>query len=80
MLSQREGVDHEREILNSFPPQAPREKIHGIEETDKIERAVCAGASGGILKLSGSPQIGEAIRQEVDYLDRIRRGAIVGCR
>ena len=34
-----------------------------FDDADKIFRAVCAGASGYVLKASGTDKIGEAIRQ-----------------
>jgi DNA-binding NarL/FixJ family response regulator len=37
-----------------------------FDDVDKIFRAVCAGASGYVLKSSGIDQIGEAIRQVMD--------------
>jgi hypothetical protein len=37
-----------------------------FDDADKIFRAVCAGASGYILKSSGIDQIGEVIRQVMD--------------
>ena len=37
-----------------------------FDDADKIFRAVCAGASGYVLKASGMDEIGEAIRQVVD--------------
>ena len=37
-----------------------------FDDAEKIFRAVCAGASGYILKSSGAGQIGEAIRQVMD--------------
>ena len=55
--------------LSTFRKLAPKAQIIILtvfDDADKIFRAVCAGASGYILKSSGSGQIGEAIRQAVD--------------
>lgn len=55
--------------LSVFKNRVP--KAHVIiltvfDDADKIFRAVCAGASGYILKSSGSSAIGDAIRQVMD--------------
>jgi DNA-binding NarL/FixJ family response regulator len=55
--------------LGTFKVQAPLAKIIILtvfDDTEKIFRAVCAGASGYILKSSGIGRIGEAIRQVMD--------------
>lgn len=55
--------------LSTLKKHAPNAQIIILtvfDDADKIFRAVCAGASGYILKSSGSGQIGEAIRQAVD--------------
>ncbi len=55
--------------LATFKEKAPQAQIIILtvfDDADKIFRAVCAGASGYILKSSSSEQIGEAIRQVMD--------------
>jgi len=55
--------------LSTFKAQAPRAQIIILtvfDDSEKIFRAVCAGASGYILKSSGTEQIGDAIRQVID--------------
>ncbi len=52
--------------LKKLAPKAQIIILTVFDDADKIFRAVCAGASGYILKSSGSGQIGEAIRQAVD--------------
>lgn len=52
--------------LKKYVPEAQIIILTVFDDADKIFRAVCAGASGYILKSSGSGQIGEAIRQAVD--------------
>jgi DNA-binding NarL/FixJ family response regulator len=55
--------------LATFKAQAPQARIVILtvfDDADKIFRAVCAGASGYILKSSGIDQIGEAIQQVMD--------------
>ena len=37
-----------------------------FDDADKIFRAVCAGASGYVLKSSSGAEIGEAIRQVIE--------------
>lgn len=52
--------------LSEFKRLAPEARIIILtvfDDADKIFRAVCAGASGYILKSSSGEQIGEAIRQ-----------------
>lgn len=50
-------------ILKQRVPRAQVIILTVFDDADKIFRAVCAGASGYILKSSGSGHIGEAIRQ-----------------
>jgi len=52
--------------LKSMAPDAQVVILTVFDDADKIFRAVCAGASGYILKSSTSAEIGEAIRQVVD--------------
>jgi DNA-binding NarL/FixJ family response regulator len=55
--------------LATLKQQAPLARIIILtvfDDAEKIFRAVCAGASGYILKSSGIDQIGEAIRQVLD--------------
>jgi len=55
--------------LATLKQQAPQARIIILtvfDDADKIFRAVCAGASGYILKSSGIDQLGEAIRQVMD--------------
>ena len=55
--------------LGTFKARAPYARVIILtvfDDADKIFRAVCAGASGYVLKSSGINQIGEAIRQVVD--------------
>jgi DNA-binding NarL/FixJ family response regulator len=55
--------------LATLKQQAPLARIVILtvfDDADKIFRAVCAGASGYILKSSGIDQIGEAIRQVIE--------------
>ncbi len=52
--------------LGTFRERAPEARVVILtvfDDTDKIFRAVCAGASGYVLKDSRMDQIGEAIRQ-----------------
>ena len=52
--------------LGTFRERAPEAKVIILtvfDAADKIFRAVCAGASGYILKSSGIDRIGESIRQ-----------------
>lgn len=52
--------------LGTFRERAPKAKVIILtvfDAADKIFRAVCAGASGYILKSSGIDRIGESIRQ-----------------
>jgi DNA-binding NarL/FixJ family response regulator len=55
--------------LGTFRERAPEAKVvilTAFDDADKIFRAVCAGASGYILKSSGIDRIGESIRQVMD--------------
>ena len=55
--------------LGIFRKRAPEAKVIILtvfDDADKIFRAVCAGASGYVLKSSGIDRIGEAIRQVMD--------------
>jgi DNA-binding NarL/FixJ family response regulator len=55
--------------LATLRAQAPQARIIILtvfDDAEKIFRAVCAGASGYILKSSGIEQIGQAIRQVMD--------------
>jgi DNA-binding NarL/FixJ family response regulator len=55
--------------LATFRQRAPGARaviLTVFDDADKIFRAVCAGASGYILKSSGIDQIGEAIRQVME--------------
>lgn len=52
--------------LTKFKEIAPNTRVIILtvfDDADKIFRAVCAGASGYVLKASGTDKIGEAIRQ-----------------
>ncbi len=52
--------------LATFRERAPEARVIILtvfDDADKIFRAVCAGASGYVLKSSGIDRIGEAIRQ-----------------
>lgn len=53
-------------ILKKRVPKAQVIILTVFDDADKIFRAVCAGASGYILKSSSSSQIGEAIRQVME--------------
>jgi DNA-binding NarL/FixJ family response regulator len=52
--------------LKSMAPKAQVVILTVFDDADKIFRAVCAGASGYILKSSSSEQIAEAIVQVMD--------------
>jgi len=55
--------------LATFRGRAPAARVVILtvfDDTDKIFRAVCAGAAGYVLKTSGIAQIGDAIRQVMD--------------
>jgi len=55
--------------LGGFRERAPAAKVLILtvfDETDKIFRAVCAGAAGYILKSGGVDEIGGAIRQVLE--------------
>ncbi len=55
--------------LSHFKSMAPEAKVvilTVIDDAEKIFRAVCAGASGYMLKSSSSAQIAEAIKQVID--------------
>jgi len=55
--------------LKTFRDRAPEARVIILtvfDDADKIFRAVCAGASGYILKNSGIDQISEAIQQVMD--------------
>jgi DNA-binding NarL/FixJ family response regulator len=55
--------------LPTFRERAPAARaviLTVFDDADKIFRAVCAGASGYILKSSGIDQIGEAIHQVME--------------
>lgn len=55
--------------LAIFKRRAPRAKsiiLTVFDDADKIFRAVCAGASGYVLKSAGIDQIGEAIQQVME--------------
>ncbi len=57
------------EALATFRSLAPEARVIILtvfDDPDKIFRAVCAGASGYILKSSGIEQIGQAIKQVVE--------------
>jgi DNA-binding NarL/FixJ family response regulator len=59
------GVDG-IEALSRFKEVVPETRIIILtvfDDADKIFRAVCAGASGYVLKAAGTDKIGEAIRQ-----------------
>lgn len=60
-----DGID----ALGTFRERAPEAKVIILtvfDAADKIFRAVCAGASGYILKSAGIDRIGESIRQVMD--------------
>ena len=55
--------------LGSFRERAPEARILILtvfDDTDKIFRAVCAGAAGYVLKSAGIDEIGKAIQQVLD--------------
>ena len=52
--------------IKELAPEARVLILTVFDDADKIFRAVCAGASGYILKSSGMGEIGEAIRQVAD--------------
>lgn len=55
--------------LAAFKARAPKARaiiLTVFDDAEKIFRAVCAGASGYILKSAGMDHIGEAIRQVMD--------------
>jgi len=55
--------------LKTFRERAPEAKVVILtvfDDSDKIFRAVCAGATGYVLKTSGIDQIGDAIQQVMD--------------
>lgn len=55
--------------LKTFRERTPTARVVILtvfDDADKIFRAVCAGASGYVLKTSGIEQIGEAIRQVME--------------
>jgi len=52
--------------LKSLAPKAQVVILTVFDDTEKIFRAVCAGASGYILKSSSSQQIADAILQVMD--------------
>lgn len=55
--------------LATFKQRVPNARVIILtvfDDAEKIFRAVCAGASGYILKSSGMDQIGEAIRQVME--------------
>jgi DNA-binding NarL/FixJ family response regulator len=52
--------------LKKLAPEAQVVILTVFDDVDKIFRAVCAGASGYVLKSSPGAQIGEAIRQVID--------------
>jgi DNA-binding NarL/FixJ family response regulator len=53
-------------VLKKRVPELQAIILTVFDDADKIFRAVCAGASGYILKSSGSGAIGEAIRQVME--------------
>ncbi|QTN32341.1 response regulator transcription factor [Akkermansiaceae bacterium] len=53
-------------VLKTRVPRAQVIILTVFDDADKIFRAVCAGASGYILKSSGSGAIGDAIRQVME--------------
>ena len=52
--------------LKGMAPKAQVVILTVFDDADKIFRAVCAGASGYVLKSSTRAEIGEAIRQVID--------------
>jgi DNA-binding NarL/FixJ family response regulator len=52
--------------LKAMAPAAQVVILTVFDDADKIFRAVCAGASGYVLKSSTRAEIGEAIRQVID--------------
>ncbi len=52
--------------LKGMAPQAQIVILTVFDDADKIFRAVCAGASGYVLKSSSRVEIGEAIRQVIE--------------
>ena len=52
--------------LKSLAPKAQIVILTVFDDADKIFRAVCAGASGYVLKSSSVAEIGEAIRQVIE--------------
>lgn len=52
--------------LKGLSPQAQIVILTAFDDADKIFRAVCAGASGYVLKSSSRAEIGEAIRQVIE--------------
>jgi len=52
--------------LKGMAPKAQIVILTVFDDADKIFRAVCAGASGYVLKSSTGAEIGEAIRQVID--------------
>jgi DNA-binding NarL/FixJ family response regulator len=52
--------------LKAMVPEAQVVILTVFDDADKIFRAVCAGATGYILKSSTGAEIGEAIRQVID--------------
>jgi len=52
--------------LKGMAPETQIVILTVLDDADKIFRAVCAGASGYVLKSSTGAQIGEAIRQVID--------------
>lgn len=62
------GMDgiHALASFRKFAPKARVIILTVFDDSDKIFRAVCAGASGYILKSSGIGKIGDAIRQVME--------------
>ena len=52
--------------LKGMAPETQIVILTAFDDADKIFRAVCAGASGYVLKSSTGAEIGEAIRQVID--------------
>ncbi len=52
--------------LKAMAPKAQVVILTVFDDADKIFRAVCAGASGYVLKSSSRAEIGEAIQQVID--------------
>ena len=52
--------------LKGMAPEAQIVILTVFDDADKIFRAVCAGASGYVLKSSSGAEIGEAIRQVIE--------------